>query len=288
MLWNVYKATFIQVLICIFQAKKNNSYLYNLIHGSVFLWAPHPPQTNSWKAGSCWEPTPFLFASGPGAEQKSHVKCCLLQAWNQQWNQPGSMQKHSCTSQNVKCEYWIAPCRTGHSFRRAGQLGHGCARACVILLLKNPNNSNVFTWVSFPPPYILRGKGTQGKQAGCWPQWTDENCEFFARLHAHPSISWCLRKLDFFLLPSTSLIPYSSHSRIPCIWKTKSSLISFAIEVRLLPWARETCSRVITKPSQKDRKPWVGRAIKDPVLMLIIKCFVSQRFWLTEEWDLTC
>lgn len=207
-LWNVYKATFIQVLICIFQAKKNNSYLYNLIHGSVFLWAPHPPQTNSWKAGSCWESTPFSFASGPGAEQKSHVKCCLLQAWNQQWNQPGSMQKHSCTSQNVKCEYWIAPCGTGHSFRRAGQLGHGCARACVILLLKKPNNSNVFTWASFPL-YILQGKGTQGKQAGCWPHWTDENCEFFSRLHAHPSISWCLKNLisSFSPVPPWSPIP---------------------------------------------------------------------------------
>lgn len=131
-------------------------------------------------------------------------------------------------------------------------------------------------------------KGTQGKQAGCWPYWTDENSEFFARLHAHPSISWSLRKLHFLLLPSTSLIPYSSYSWIPWIGKTtKPNHISFA-KVGLLPRPRETCPNVITKPSQKDRKALVARDIKNPVLMLIVKYFVSQRFWLTEDWGLTC
>lgn len=168
-------------------------------------------------------------------------------------------------------------------------MGHGCAGTCEILVLKNANSSNVFTWASFRPLHFTRKctKGTQGKQAGCWPYWTDVNSQFFARFQAHPSDSWSLKK-PFPPFPSTYLVPCSSCNWIPWIWKTtKPNPISFAIEVTLLPWARETCPKVITKPSQQHRKAWVGKDIKDPMLMLIIKYFVSQRFWLTEGWDLT-
>lgn len=51
--------------------------------------------------------SPFSFSSGPGAEQKS-----LLQAWNQHWNQPVSMHKPQCMSQNVEYEHKTAQCGT--------------------------------------------------------------------------------------------------------------------------------------------------------------------------------
>lgn len=183
-----------------------------------------------------------------------------------------------------KCEMWVlnSPMWNRTQFLKNRAIGltwdMDVLKPVRFCCWKTQITANVFTWASFPP-CILQGNVQKGHKVNRMAYWTDENSEFFARLHAHPSNSWSLRKLHFLLLPSTYPTPYSSHSWIPWIWKTtKPNPISFAIEVGLLPWARETRPKVITKPSQKHRKAWLGRDIKDPVLMLIIKHFASQRF----------